>query len=518
MKVKLEKISKIILDTENHIEKTVKKKVKAARTQLKIKNKEVDEIKQAGVAYDSYSFGLRSAMPMTEAERLKDMNELKTAISMLESFDEDSYIEKKVIDAGLGMFYDKMSQRFTKIINDNKFNAYTIIPAQRLMYHVFLNVKNITEQDILPILNVMKDTKLLNDIVEINSTFFIVIFTDEKLNFTLPEKVILSFAYDKDLLSIQNLMELTDWKIDYAKRIIEGLEAKINISITDNNLEIEGFSNSEGRRKWDEIIQEKIQEQKEKEESKRRQQFERKRQLQTRLTQIETVEMPEDEPTKSDSEIQSEPIQFGTKPMVKTLPTPKTDDEPKIEVKGIKSKETQEIIDKDDLLSAMDALDEIMPGQPKIEMEDLGEHEVDLEDLIPEKILNYHEKFTLITGGLTQYEKIKIYLEQDIPGKDIPDDLLKNMLEQLKELQMIQNSLKIGNYQFYLFKDTELNNNEKDFIEFAINKEPLKKEDFIEGLNLSEEDILVIMKNLQEKGILKIETNNIIIPGIIQKE
>ncbi len=515
MKVKLEEISKIISDTESHIEKTVKKKVKAAKTQLKIKKREFVKIKQAGVEYDSFSFGLRSAMPMTEEERLKDMNELKSAISMLESFDEDSYAEKKVIDAGLGMFYDKMSQRFIKIINDNKFNDYKIIPAQRLMYHIFLNVKNIKEQDILPILNVMKDTKLLNDIIEINSTFFILTLTDEKLNFTLPEKVLLSFAYDKDLPSIQNLMEFTEWKIDYAKRIIEGLEAKINISRTDNNLEIEGFSNSEGRRKWDQIIQEKIQEEKEKEESKRKQQFERKQQLQTRLAQIETVELPEDEPTKSDSEIQHEPIQFGMKPMVKTLPTTKTDDEPKIEVKDIKTKETQEIIDKDDLLSAMDALDEIMPIQPKIEMEDLGEHEADLEDLIPEKILNYHEKFTLITGGLTQYEKIKIYIEQEI--KDIPDDLLKNMLEQLKELQMIQNSLKIGNYQFYLFKETNLNNNEKAFIEFAINKEPLKKEDFIERLNLSEEEILVIMKNLQEKGILRIENNQIIIPGIIQK-
>ncbi|TFG08909.1 MAG: hypothetical protein EU539_01185 [Promethearchaeota archaeon] len=122
----------------------------------------------------------------------------------------------------------------------------------------------------------------------------------------------------------------------------------------------------------------------------------------------------------------------------------------------------------------------------------------------------------MINGGFSQYEKIKQYLDQEL--EDVPEDLIKKMLNQLMELQLIYGSIKIESHDFYLFKKISLTEEDKAFIASAINKKPMVKEDYIQGLGWDEEKILLTMKRLQEKGILRIEKNFIIIPGIMQLE
>lgn len=137
------------------------------------------------------------------------------------------------------------------------------------------------------------------------------------------------------------------------------------------------------------------------------------------------------------------------------------------------------------------------------------------QETISQKILSYHEKFFLINGGFSQFEKIKQFIDQEIT--DVPNEVILTVLDQLFELKLIFKSFKIGKVIYYLFKDVELNAVEKKFIKFATNKKPLKKINFLKGLKWDEEKVLSTMKSLQEKGILRIESNNIIIPGIIQK-
>ena len=257
IKIKLEKISRIISDTEDHIEKSVKEKVKVAADQVKINEKDLSLIKKAGIEYETFSLGLKSAMPATEKDRLSDMEELKITISILESLDADAYETiPKVVDAGLGMFYEKMSRRFKSIINEHNLSDFNIIPVTRIMYHAFLNIKNIKEKDILPILIIMRDTNLLSDIIEINPTFHIIVFIDEKLKLSLQDKVIISFVYDNENLTIQKLMELTEWKKDYTNNIINKLSEKNIINLTDETIRLEGFGTWEERGKWDELIKE----------------------------------------------------------------------------------------------------------------------------------------------------------------------------------------------------------------------------------------------------------------------
>lgn len=150
-----------------------------------------------------------------------------------------------------------------------------------------------------------------------------------------------------------------------------------------------------------------------------------------------------------------------------------------------------------------------------LDLEYVEKEEIQLKEIISQKILSYHEKFFLINGGFSQYEKIKQFIEQEIT--DVPNEVILTVLDQLFELKLIFKSLKIGKVKYYLFKDVELNAVEKRFIEFATNKKPLKKINFLKGLKWDEGKVLSTMKSLQEKGILRIESNSIIIPGIVQK-
>ncbi|MHA1271892.1 MAG: hypothetical protein ACTSQS_00495 [Promethearchaeota archaeon] len=565
MKEKLAKIAEIIKETEKEIEEVVKQKVEVAEAQLKAKGKEREIILKARDELLTFESGFRPAMPQTEEERLRDMEELQTAISILESFDEEMYkVGKSQVDAGLGMFYDKMSRRFKSIISEHKLDEAVFIPIHKLKYHAFQEIRNIKNKDILPILKIMKETGLLKDIVEINSTLQLIIFGDKTPKFTNPEKVLLSFAFEEDYLTIQRLMEITEWSENYAERIINGLVKKGFATYIDNVIKIDGFGHSEERKKWREVIDKHIEEEKRKEEERKRKQEERKRLLREKLAKVEKAKIPEkkvEEPVKeiSTSEIiesldeispvDEEPtkIKFDKKPQVKSLPSKKDKKVepikivPKKEIKKEKPKKGVSIKkekiakkgkeeDLGDLAKTLDALDAFLTDEDLAEMkkkekelqieiseEELsyGEEERDLEDLVPEKILQYHEKYSLINGGLVQYEKIKEFVEKELG--EVPEDLLKGMLSQLKKLQMIQEITKIGKHEFYIFKDLKLGIHEKNFIRVCINKKPLNKEEIMKALHWDEERTLNVMKQLQEKGIIKLEKDKIIIPGAIQK-
>ena len=101
--------------------------------------------------------------------------------------------------------------------------------------------------------------------------------------------------------------------------------------------------------------------------------------------------------------------------------------------------------------------------------------------------------------------------------ENVPEELLNEVLKQLNELKLISSSTRIGKFTYYLFKEINLSPNERKFIRFAVNKTPMEKEDLMKGLKWGEGRTLRTMKKLQEKGILRIESNKVIIPGINQE-
>ncbi|MFW9943346.1 MAG: hypothetical protein ACFFFT_20090 [Candidatus Thorarchaeota archaeon] len=491
VKEKFTQTAELIAKTQDEIEKEVKSKTlftlfdkvrEVSEDHYKYKFKEKRQIKKAGRNLDTFVERFDSAMPKTEEERLSDMKELKATISLLESFDEDSYrVSPKKTDAGLGMFYDRMSRQFKSLISEHKLDHYRLIPIQRLKYHVLSNNKRLKDEDILPIVNIMKETKLVGDVIEVNPTFHVIVLGEEKFDFSLAEKVLLTFAYEEDL-TFQKLLELTEWKEEHAKNVIKSLSDQGLDTRFDDRIAVRGFGKIEDRKLWNDTIEIIIQEAKDKELDKKKRQIERKEKLKQKLYQVEKMEIPSAEVKDMNSEKQ-------------------------------KLQEEQEIIDKDALLGAMEALDDIVPVKAE---KGLKTEEQPQENQISEKVLEYHEKFSLINGGIAQYEKIKEYLNEELGT--VSDEILKTVLNQFIELKMIFETIKIGEYDFYLFNEISLTESQIEFLNFAIGKETMKKEDFIDGLEWNEEKTLLTMKQLQQKGILVLAQQNILIPGVIQKD
>ncbi|GAJ20168.1 unnamed protein product, partial [marine sediment metagenome] len=145
--------------------------------------------------------------PKSEEQLKQDVENLEGAIEKLESFDLSlDNIDAKKADIGVGMFYEKMSRKFNSLVIDYDLDKFKIIPIQQFKYHAFTNIKSIKNEDFLPVLNLMKKTHLLSDIIEINPTFHIMVFSTKKIELSNPEKVVLSFAYKDEDLTVQKLL------------------------------------------------------------------------------------------------------------------------------------------------------------------------------------------------------------------------------------------------------------------------------------------------------------------------
>jgi len=494
MTEKLEKISKIIEETKKHIEDTVKQKIKIVEEQVKSEDYEIEMIDKGGKDYRLSMSGLLSAMPKTKEELEKDIENLKDTITKLEALDSELFADSsRKVDIGTGMYYEKMSRNFIKIMQKYKLDSLEFIPIQNLKYYLFKEIRNLKNDDILPILNIMKKTHLIRDISEINTTLQFIIIKKVDLEFTNPEKVIITFTYDENDLTVQELLKLTQWDYHYAKKVLDGLSNKVILNVIDDVITIEAFNE---KAKWNEVIENQIHKEQLKEEEKKKRQLELVNKLKNRLEETQKeIKIEEQRPSLEEYEEDFEkynklekesvpPIKFDKKPAVKRLP------------QSIEKEQKEE--------NELDG-----------EIVNLEDEQPDLMERISQKILSYLEKYSIMNGGLTQYEKIKRFILEDYP--DISDEEIKSTLTQLKELQLIHDSIKLGRHQVYLFKDLELTPSEKRFIKYAISKEPLKKEDFMKGLKWDEEKTLKLMKSLQEKGILRIESNKLTIPGIEQE-
>ncbi|TFF92940.1 MAG: hypothetical protein EU543_04715 [Promethearchaeota archaeon] len=525
---KYKEISKIVEDTEREMERSIQKKVKLVKNQFKKAEREL--IEKGTMQYSMFSSNLSSAMPESEQQLTQDMEDLKGTISLLESMDEAAIKgSKKEVGIGLGMFYDKMSTRIKKIIEEKTLDKFDFIPLPRLKYHAFQEIKNIKDEDFLPIIQVMRETNLLGDIIEINPAFHILLFKDKKLDLTKTEKVVLTFAYEEDNLTRKKLLELTEWNTNYAEKILNGLSEK-GVLDFNGSIIIKSFNPPEERKKWKELLNNIKKEQRKREEEKFQKALIRRTEFKDKLTKTELIAKAEENKitgkTEKEKNTKSEKkIKFGKKPTTKALPELKsTKQEEKI-------KKIQDIKDKDSLIGAMEALDEELKISSKkklktdsseddlsdisLDIENLREEAPGAEDIISGQILNYDEKFSMINGGFVQYQKIKDYiLKKD---ERVTEEMLKKVLNDLTNLKMINKIIIIGEDTFYAFNQIDLTQNQKEFIRFLINKKPMQKEKIIAGLKWEEEKVLNVMKSLQKKNILRFQDDKILIPGALQK-
>lgn len=495
MREKLDQISNIIRETEKTLEKEIQKKVKAAKSQA---STEIDEsliIEQAKKDYLIHSADFSSAMPKTENELQTDIENLEESVRILESLDEDTYLAKpKKAGIGIGMFYEKITRKLQNIIEEQQLSAFNIIPIQRLKYHALNEIKHLKEDDFLPVLKLMKETMLITDLVEINPKFHIIVLGDQKYELSNPEKVVLSFAYEKENLTMDELLEITEWDFTYATQVLNNLFSKNLGVITDNVITIEGFGSTEEKTKWNLAIAKYNEQQKNKLEEKKRKKEAMKLRLQERIKDAGVESSIKEQQLKTDSK--EEYITENEEELTK-----EEDIKPQIKFKS--KPQVKQISE----LKKAKTIDE--ESYKEITEEDLNE-------LVSQKILSFHEKYSLLNGGLVQREKLLDYINEAI--EIASEDLVNETITKLSEFKMILDIIELEKHTFYTFTELKLEQLEKEFIAFALNKEPMNKADFIEGLSWDEEEVLSVMKSLQSKGVLRIEKDTIIIPGIVQKK
>ncbi len=471
IKEKLLKISKIIAETEKYIEDDVSQKMKLARAQSE--GFETELIEKGGKEYRLTTAGLMSALPKSKKELAEDLTNLSDTIEKLEALDQDLRTEKKV-DIGKGMFYEKMSRRFLKIIRENNLDKQDLIPIQEIKYHIFSTVKNLKDEDILPIFNLMKETNLIRDVIEINPFFYFIITKNLDIEITNPEKVVLSFAYDYPNLSIEKLLELTQWDYQYTEKVLSGMKHKKLLEILNDQIIVECFKDESEVNKWKDFFNAQIQFEKKKQEEKEIRRQELKKRLKSQIEKVkkevheDLSELNELEQKDVKTEEKLPKIKFDKKPSVKSLPKKKMINE-----------------------------------------------STELDEAISQRILRFHEKYSILNGGMAQFEKIQSYILKKFP--DIKEEIILSTLKELMELSLVSSSLTLNEHQIFLFKDIKLTQKEKKFISHALFKKPLSKDDFMSSLEWDEEETLSTMKKLQEKGLIRIEANRIIIPGIIQE-
>jgi len=464
MKEKLAQISQLIAETESEIAEKTSQRTKVAEESFREKESEVEVIHQADVSYRTFSQGLASAMPISEEERQKDLTDLEKAIEILESLDETEYLkEKKTKDVGKGIFFDKISQKIDSIIKELNLRENKIIPDQRLIFYSLKSISQLKREDFVPIFNIMKETGFFNDFVEINPELNLIVFQDKKLSFSQAEKVLLAFAYTEDYLTPQKLMVITEWNETFAMKMINSLKEKEILTIYDENIKIDGFGNTDERKKWNNFIEKRVKEDKEKLEGKRKRQEERDK-------------------------------EFKEKMRLKHV--------------RLEKLEAQRKKDMEDLRGAMEKLEELAYF-------DIGKKGEEItKEQISEKILEYYEQNLILNGGLIQFTKIFEHIKEEYPKVNIKKIL--DVLNKFQEIQMIKETFMLGRGRIFLFQEMGLNNRDKEFLLYALNKKPMTKENFKNGLKWEEEDVLKIMKKLQELNVLRIERDTIIIPGIKQ--
>lgn len=448
-KDKLEQIEKLRKEIEGSIQKEATAKTSKAEKVMKSNLAESSMIEQGGKMFSSFSMNLKSAMPRTEQEKTKDMTDLMDAVKALEGLDQEEYFDekKKSDDMGKGLFFDRISSKLYRYMRTSGLRKEPLFVYDKLIHYALENIKNIKRQDVIDALFYMKEAGYVKNYVKINPQLILVVNRKEPLEFTNPEKVVLSFVQDNEVLTMQKLMELAQWSENYAKDVVDGLIEKEIASVDDDVITIEGFETREDKQKRLKLEKELEEKRRAKAEEKEKEQAKLRAELQATQQQEPDVsadsaeetlkEISKAQDTDAEAKKQIEDAEQAAKaqaikkfklPSVKTLPSakplPPKADAPHKEKdvspkpKMPKPKKSVKIIDKKPVN---------VPKPPK---------EVDLEE---EDLIGIDEK---MKEEITRHKKLEKDAEEQISGdtseKESEEELMESFEDAVAGLDAIE--------------------------------------------------------------------------------
>jgi len=578
-KRELKEIENIKLKISGEIRKKAETRAKKMKEILEKKIAEQKVLEQAGKLYTSFSIDLKEAMPRTDEERRRDMEELVTAISTLEEFDSAYYLQQKSkeklkedlhiqTNIGKAMFLDNVANKLNDYMKKSGLKNEPLFVYDKLISYGLGKIKNITRKDLLDVLPYMKEAGYIRDYIEINSQLYLVNQSKKSIEINNPEKVALSFIYEFDNLNIELLSDKAKWPKDYANSIVNSLIKKGLIKVENGLINIIGSETKEEKEKRIELenkINEKFK--KKEEEIKKTDSSEISSEKNIQVQKDLEKEEIELEKEREIQEKKAEELKKKEKPKVKPLPLPTQKKiseviEPKKEKleKSIQTQSisTSEIILFDETLDSKTAKSENIELENKTkeieqkysqeplqiptttgapldftndkELENLNFDDLIGKDLVEESktsdfdkesiiqaILDIYEKYEHLNGGLMDLSFIHNLLSKLWPKIGLVDII--QVQDELKNLGFLKQTLEFENNTIWIFKDISLNQDMISIIKELTENGAQYKEELKTKLNWSDEKLISIIKELQELQVLNIDSQNkYYLPGIFTEE
>nr|MDO8114790.1 hypothetical protein [Candidatus Sigynarchaeota archaeon] len=207
------------------------------------KTQEMELIKEGAKLLKQYG----SAEPVSEAQRKSDMEELLKAATKLEELEKETPIEdvdERFSNVGYGLWMDTITQGIRKITSDTNIRKYGLLQIEKLMSFL---PRAFDPKDIRNALQLMKKSKEVIDLFELNPKTIAVAFTAECRELKIAEKVLLAAIASEDEMTRQKAKMLFGWEDDFLNEIIGHLQALNILQIKGDKLVAEGLITAKDR-------------------------------------------------------------------------------------------------------------------------------------------------------------------------------------------------------------------------------------------------------------------------------
>nr|MDO8117169.1 hypothetical protein [Candidatus Sigynarchaeota archaeon] len=238
---KQQKTMEIIAETKKKISDKVPEQVSGEMTK---KYLAMDSTQEKKVMKDAekYLKIYASAEPVTEEQRQQDLQDLLKAAETLEKMESETPVvdvEERFSNVGYGLWMDTVSQGIRKIIKDTNIRKHGILQVEKLMS--FLPRRRFDVKDIRNALQLLKKAKEIVDIIELSSNILVIAFTQEAVNLTISEKVLLAAIADEFEVTRQKIKNIFNWEDDFLNATIAKLQALNIINVKGDKLSADGL-------------------------------------------------------------------------------------------------------------------------------------------------------------------------------------------------------------------------------------------------------------------------------------
>ncbi|MHA1715216.1 MAG: hypothetical protein ACTSXP_06205, partial [Promethearchaeota archaeon] len=182
-----------------------------------------------------------SAEPVSEEQRQKDMADLLSAVAEFDRMEKETPVEdidQRFRDIGYGLWIDTITREIRKIINDTNIKKYGILQIEKLISFL---PRQFDLKDIRNALELLKNTKEVLDIIELNPKISVIAFRNEILKLTVAEKTLLSLIASEYKTSKKKIKDIFGWDDEFLSQNLAHLQSLNIIQVRGNEITAEGL-------------------------------------------------------------------------------------------------------------------------------------------------------------------------------------------------------------------------------------------------------------------------------------